>query len=94
MRSLSMRIANLHLLTKKSKFIAYPTKKMKSSKTKNFLLSETVNLTQADQTTISVAAATKLEVSPEVTVDHLYGKLKTIEEETELKQLNKIKAKK
>ena len=92
MRSLSMRIANLHLLTKKSKFIAYPTKKMKSSKTKNFLLSETVNLTQADQTTVAVAD--KLEVSPEVTVDHIYGKLKTIEEETELKQLNKIKAKK
>ena len=34
MRSLSMRIANPHLLTKKSRFISYPTKKAKDKTSK------------------------------------------------------------
>lgn len=69
-----MRIANLHLLTKKSRFIAYPTKKLKSSKTKNFLLPEN-------------EVSKQLEVA-DVVAEKIYGKLKTIEEETE--KLNSI----
>lgn len=74
MRSLSMRIANLHLLTKKSRFIAYPTKKLKSSKTKNFLLPEN-------------EVSKQLEVA-DVVAEKIHGKLKTIDEETE--KLNSI----
>ena len=68
MRSLSMRIANLHLLTKKSRFIAYPTKKLKSSKTKNFLLSEN---------------ETKQMESVDIVAEKIYSKLKTIDEDNE-----------
>lgn len=78
MRSLSMRIANLHLLTKKSRFIAYPTKKLKSSKQKNFLLPENEPSKQYDPTSANESHA----------ADKMYGKLKTIDEETE--KLNSI----
>ena len=40
MRSLSMRIANPHLLTKKSRFISYPTKKNKDKLKTKFLTSD------------------------------------------------------
>ncbi len=77
MRSLSMRIANLHLLTKKSRFIAYPTKKLKSSKTKNFLISENETTKQME--------------SVDIVAEKIYSKLKTIDEDNE--KLSKIKNK-
>jgi hypothetical protein len=72
-----MRIANLHLLTKKSRFIAYPTKKLKSSKTKNFLISENETTKQME--------------SVDIVAEKIYSKLKTIDEDNE--KLSKIKNK-
>ena len=47
MRSLSMRIANPHLLTKKSRFISYPTKKSKDKTSKLKYLNSDNELSKA-----------------------------------------------
>ncbi len=58
MRSLSMRIANPHLLTKKSRFISYPTKrKEKSSRMKAPFLNSENELSKVLMSTTTNAAA-------------------------------------
>ena len=84
MRSLSMRIANPHLLTKKSRFISYPTKKTKLTKSKNALTSE------GDLSKV-VAPEPELQTLIETQKGKKNEKLKPIEEDS---FLNKLKNKK
>lgn len=71
MRSLSMRIANPHLLTKKSRFISYPTKKKeKSSKLKSQYLNSDNEISKALITNANnQQPGTAIQIDP-ITMDH------------------------